>query len=930
SVFSVFNLISYIWLTIYFNCIFWLKYSILEISLTFVWESMGRSILTSLKSGHRKAIGLAKDSVAPPQQASEASKRAIRAKFKDERLKLLENVPSHIIKKAWFTMSHMLLDDGAHVIDAGCNDGSMTYAISSLFPNIKVTGIDLDGQTLATAENSYQRDNLDYRRANLFESFAPAGSVDAIINSFVLHEVYSESLYNERLISKLLERQYEALKDNGYILIRDYVLPSSGEYVLIELKDKGSSSDDIEKMSEADFLIWYSEHARSKSETDGAGFFIEELPPNYPGTKLFRLPIKWAYEFILRKDDRVKLQQTLSKEYAFYTEREFRREMASLGARVVYTAPHWDEGFIKTRYDGKIRMYREDGTPMGPPPTSYIIVAQKVAEKTSQILQERRTSRGKTGKIHLQSVRDEKTGEIVDIASRDMEIAEIIPYRVTPEGQLKIYLHEALPRGLVNSVPRIGKNLDGRKWSGHMTEAMAMPLENIRGYVDHPINEFQKFAIKEIGVKPSLDASLQKGPGFFPDPYRIDERIETWYYRVEDHHQTFEPKNVLYDIEGFSSKGQIREFDAQAIMNAITVGYLPSSRLEPQLLALHQMLKIPTEVWEDLPIHLSEVPAEEVEDISKIVKQMTLNDNRFKNIKGSAGNIRLVQSVFVDEGRDQGGGMTNLAARDMEFIFQEDNTVNTAVVLPLVKDLQGEVLAGIVSEYLPVPQRYKGNGLTQTLPSFTLPKEITDIDAARRYIADKFMVDAKFVARMGESYYTHVGMTPHRIYPFVVTNMKKAFNGRYQGVTGLYPLYNLWKMLYWDNSESFIASTARTYKNLCQDSTLSVRWDFDVKLAGSEMSNRIMNSEMSMGSEHAPSSNGSGAVIIPPFGPEALNAEDQPDASKDGKSGRGDKGKLSGTSGFGGPNDDVMGGDFKATNLRDGPSLGSLPAPRAK
>ena len=851
--------------------------------------------------------------IIPPAQASEASKRAVRARFKDERLKLLEDVPAPIIKKAWFTMSHLLLDDGANVIDAGCNNGAMTYAISSLFPNLNITGLDLNANLLMAAEESYKRDNLNFRRANLFESFAPEGSVDAIINSFVLHEVYSESLYNERLISKLLERQYEALKENGYILIRDYVLPASGEYVLMELKDKGISSDEIEKMSESDFLIWYSEKARSKSDHDAAGFFIEELPPNYPGTRLFRLPIKWAYEFILRKDDRQKLKDTLTKEYAFYTEQEFRRELGSLGARVVYTAPHWDEGFMKTRYDGKIRMYREDGTPMGPPPTSYIIVAQKVSENKSQILQERRASRGKTGKIHLQTVRDDVTGDVVDIATRDMEIAEIIPYRVTPEGQLKIYLHESLPRGLVNSVPRIGKNLDGRKWSGHMTEAMAMPLENIRGVVDHPINELQKFAMKEIGIRPSIDASMQKGPGFYPDPYRIDERIETWYYRVEDFHPSFEPKNTLYDIEGFSSKGQIREFDAQAIMNAITVGYLPSSRLEPQLLALHQMLKIPTEVWEDLPIHLSEVPAEEVENIDKVVRGMTLNDGRFKNIKGSAGNIRLVQSVFVDEGRDQGGGMTNLAARDMEFIYQEDNTINTAVVMPLVKDLQGEVLSGIVAEYLPVPQRYKGTGLLPTLPSFQLPKEVTDIDAARRYIADKFNVDAKYVARMGESYYTHVGMTPHRIYPFVVTNMRGAWGGRGIGQKFVTPMYNLWKLIYWDNSESFMTQTARVYKNLCQDSDLSVRWDFDTKLAGAGIGRLVGSSaEMDSGSSMSADTT-SGA-----------------DASSDGKSGKGDKGKLSGTSGFGGPNDDVMGGDFKATNVRDIPSIGAMPPPRPR
>ncbi len=895
---------------------------------------MGRSNLTSLKSGHRKAIGEAPGVPVPPPAASGASRKAVQALFKGERLKLLEDVPSHIIKKAWFTLSHLLLDDGAHIIDAGCNDGAMAYAMSSLNPKIHVTGIDINPTLLHLAQAKYQRPNLEFRRANLFEkNFMAPDSVDAIINSFVLHEIYSESLYNERLISKLLERQYEALKENGYILVRDYVLPSSSEYVLLELRDNGSVSDDIKTMSEGDFLIWYSENARAKGEMDAAGFFLEELPANYPKTRLFRLPIKWAYEFILRKDDRQKLKDTLTKEYGFYTDQEYRRELRSLGARIVYTAPHWDEGFLKTRYDGKVRMYREDGTPMGPPPTSYIIVAQKVAENRSQILQERRASRGKTGKIYLQTVRDDRTGDITDIASRDMEIAEVIPYRVTPEGQLKVYLHEALPRGLVNSVPRLGKNLDGRKWSGHMTEAMAIPLESLKDMPEASNQDLQKFAVRTLGIKPSGDASLRRGPGFYPDPYRIDERIETWYYRVEDYHPSFEPKSNLYDLEGFSSKGQIREFDAQAIMNAITVGYLPSSRLETQLLALYNELGLQTEVWEDMPIHLSEVPAEDVQNINEIVKQMSLKDNRFKNIKGSAGNIRLVQSMFVDEGRDQGGGMTNLAARDMEFIYQEENTVNTAVVLPLVKDLQGEVLAGIVSEYLPVPQRYKGNGMTMTLPSFALPKEITDIDAAKRYIAEKFMVDAKFVARMGESFYTHIGMTPHRIYPFVVTNMRGAYKGgRTHGATSLTPLYNLWKMIYWDNSESFMAVAGRVYKNFCQDSNLSVRWDFDVKLAGAGADPRI---------DHSSTITSPGATAPSPAPQAAMTGADvqeTTDAKKtDGKTGKTGTGKLGGTSGFGGPNDDVAGQDFKATNRRDAPSFGhqgggapapSLPSPR--
>ena len=44
-------------------------------------------------------------------------------------------------------------------------------------------------------------------------------------------------------------------------------------------------------------------------------------------------------------------------------------------------------------------------------------------------------------------------------------------------------------------------------------------------------------------------------------------------------------------------------------------------------------------------------------------------------------------------------------------------------------------MAGVEIEYLPVPQRYKGNGFTVRAPSFTLPKEITNIEQARQFIA---------------------------------------------------------------------------------------------------------------------------------------------------------------------------------------------------
>jgi hypothetical protein len=179
----------------------------------------------------------------------------------------------------------------------------------------------------------------------------------------------------------------------------------------------------------------------------------------------------------------------------------------------------------------------------------------------------------------------------------------------------------------------------------------------------------------------------------------------------------------------------------------------------------------------------------------------------------------------------------------LEFAVPENATINTAVVLPLVKNLNGEVMAGVVTQYLPVPQRYSGTGHTVTLPSFPLPKEVTDIEAAKFYIAEQFKVKPEYVARMGESFFTHIGVTPHRIYPFVVTDMRGFFNGFTHGTTQVTMLKDLWKLCYWDNHDSFLKVAAIACQHLL-DSDLTLKHDFDFKLADKAQKATVIESSV--------------------------------------------------------------------------------------
>lgn len=745
---------------------------------------------------------------------------------------LLASVPEAVIRKAWFTMSHLVLPPGSKIADIGSSDGSLVFAMAVMNPDYHFVGVDLDRHLIRQSRDLYQLDNLEFVCGNMLDALFPEHSLDAIIHSFTLHEVYSQTSCNDRIVNNIIELHFSWLKQDGLLFIREFSLPETS-YVLLEMPDEPSSpADGIFGLSEPELLIQYSERARPRDDPAHCGFYLEELPPRFPQTRLFRLPYKWAYEFILRKDDREYWEEELHKEYAFMTERDMRRMLKTIDARLLYSAPHWDQQIVKARFDKKFKLFDENGKMMGNPPTSFITLAQKVGEKKSLLLTERKPSRSPNRTLRITAMRDEREGRIHDIVCRDQEIVEILPYRVD-EDKLKIYIHDGLPRGLVNAVPRNGPNIDGKRWSGHMTEAIAIPFDVFETIKPGDAKSTFSFARDFLGLKIIPGKNIEDGPGFFPAPDHIDERIQTKYLAVQQPDGPISPRHILADISGFSTQGKIIEVDAQRILNAIGIGLIPNSRLEMQILALYERLDLQYEAWADCPLTIQIGEPEKVTRLKTMIDKLAQHDTRFREIRGTAGQIRTAHSVFVDEGQIK-GGVTGLASREIEFILQADRSQNTAVIMPLTQSINGEVMAGIVQDYLPVPQRYSGNGYSVFCPSLPLPKEITNFELARKYIADKFEVPVDCVSRMGESYFSHVGITPQRIYPFAVSTAGTSSYMK-KGAEGLYtyaPLKDLWKIMYFDNEKSFMRIAAYVMMTVAgANSDLSLKTSFAQKLA---------------------------------------------------------------------------------------------------
>lgn len=832
----------------------------------------------SLRDGHRAAIGSEKHAKAglPSPAKRETARKTVPATnpLKD-RYEALKDLPHTIIRKAWFTLAHLMLEPGSTVVDMGCQGGRMAYAMALLAPEYKIIGVDMSKKLIQSAEETYIAPNLEFVCGDVGapDLFKP-GSIDAIIDSFILHEIYSGAHFNDRPVLQTLENQFSLLKTGGIVFIRDFAMPTyNTEYVLMEMPDVDSRGPDLKDMSGADLLVWYSEHARPSLDPGCHGFFLEELPPRFPKTRLFRLPSKWAYEFIMRKDEREIWEAELPKEYTFFSEREYRKALRSMGGRVLYTAPHWDDQYISACFDGHFRLYDENGTALGNPPTSFVAIAQKVGERNSLRLNERRPSQNPNSHLRIQAMRNDIDGRMIDVISRDISTTEILPYRVTEDGNLHVFVHIGVPRGIVNAVPRNGRDLDGKRWSGHMTEAIAINTETISNIGENDIKGTVYLMRDSIGLKPMPDRTLEKGPAFYPAPDFIDERIETRYIEVEKPNGPIEPKSVTPDIVGFTVKGRIVEMNAQVILNAISVGIVPNAQLEMQILALYQKLGLKAEAWADTPLNLPEVDVPKT-DVKDLLRKMTDTDNRYRQVRGSAGQWKALQSIFVDEGQVN-GGLTGLASRDIDFVVSDETTENIAVILPLVKSLSGEVMAGFVTDYLPVPQRYKGSGFTVNAPTLALPREITSVETARQYIADHFQVNIENVVKMGESFFCHIGLTPQRIYPFAMTAPVQGNSGL-AGRAAYAPLEHLWKMIYWDNSKSFMKIMSLAYKRLGENTDLSSAWDF---------SRRLTTSHERPVTAHATDMRGVSATPVatkqPAPGPAELDIDDGQQKSQD-------------------------------------------------
>lgn len=674
---------------------------------------------------------------------------------------LLNQMDVTMIQKLAFASAHFQLHDGARILDIGCARGNGSYHIAALNPRLQVIGLDYDQSFIDEARATYKLPNLSFVRGDARNLDLGSQLFDAIFNSSVMHEIYSFSNYADEALTQALKSQLAHLRPGGTILLRDFMRAASPEaMVYMDLLSGVSTGSDPASLSYADLLRLYSRIADSLKPEELRGFFMEEIGTLPDGWERFYLPHDRADEFIWRKEYRDRFEIEAREKYAPLTARQYREIPESLGARAVYTAPYHNPWIAKHWYEGKVRLFDEALRPLPLPPSNYIALIRKLEEGESMRVREHRAAARKPGYLKLEHFRNSATGGLYDLVSRPGDVYDVIPYGTDGRGHTVVYAKSGYPRPIPNIHPRqMSPNLDGKSWSGHMVEPLA--VANEKGSAGDAVRRLLQ---ERTAFDPGAIGPFSEGLTYYTAPADVNEKVSSVFVPVKD--AAYEA-GLKGKFSGFGADGSVRAFEIQDLLRGVQVGMLPEARLEMNIYALMRKLGVTPENWIGDSYRITEAQIPAVADLETLLAP---GGKAFDAVNTPASWLKVQRSVFVDEA----AGKKVLATQELEFAVpankagEADISTNSVMAIPLVKDSRtGEILMGVQARDFPSVQAQDGQSRLLTVPGFRLPSSVRTLGGAQGFLAEQF--PGAQAAPLGEGYFPSMGILPNRVFPYIVT-----------------------------------------------------------------------------------------------------------------------------------------------------------------
>lgn len=692
----------------------------------------------------------------------------------------LRSMDVTMTQKLAFTASHFLIPDGGTLLDMGCADGSGTHKLAQLYPHINVIGIDLNEESLEKARALNKLPNLSFLQADITDPDLGGRKVDAILNSSVIHEVYSYTGYSMASVIRAIENQGRILNDGGKSIIRDAVRPANPDMeVYLDLPNVPSRGKVPESLSDADLLRLYAANANLLDDPVRRGFLLDDLGETNDGWQRFGLSHDWACEFIWRKEYKNRFFDEAREKYAYMTAAEFRAVPEQMGLRVEHTTPYFNPWIVQNWHKGRLRLFRaEDMAPLATPPTNFITVIEKPVSHLGGVtrLREHRRNIARPGYLrHEQFIaRDKDTAW--DMFARPGAVADIFPYHEAENGRVLVFVKSGYPRPLIHTATAQGQSLDGKTWSGHVTEPLA--IANIDN-----MNDLPKRLTDRFGFDAWAMGEVLPGLQYRPAPDVVDEQVTSHFVRMA----TADLPDERNLPNSFKDQGQVVAVGVQELLRSAQVGMMAEARLE---MNLYQLLK--TVDVQPLPWMGDEVAVKDFAAAPAAVIGEGRADHVFVKAgqPGTPRHFRHVVSSFHEEAHD-GAHTRTVASQNFEMVLPREKSASVLTILPLWRDAAtGTVMTALRDEALPCLQDEPHALGRMHLTRLRLPRGIHDLDAARTYVAGRFeKASTGDITMLGTGYFPSVGILTDRFYP-VVLNVTHQGQLRHMRPVPLRDLFN--------------------------------------------------------------------------------------------------------------------------------------------
>lgn len=250
------------------------------------------------------------------------------------------------------------------IVDKGCGTGKLLVELSRRFSGASLVGVDLSRELLRRSdENTYAADDVELVLGDAADQQAPDGSVDTIIFSSIMHEIYSYSGYDQGRIDRALASSARELRRGGRVLIRDGISPGA-RAVSLELLDEATAQR---------FVRFAAEFKHGQ----GAPFALLDGTATAP--RRVRLSAHHANEFLCKKDYVENWAIEIHEEYGALTADQWRAAFARAGFVVLELKTYVNEWILQNRYRGHVKVteLNDPATSEWWPATNAVLVGEK-------------------------------------------------------------------------------------------------------------------------------------------------------------------------------------------------------------------------------------------------------------------------------------------------------------------------------------------------------------------------------------------------------------------------------------------------------------------------------------------------------------------------------------------------------------------------